>query len=180
MGATENKIFETEILALETEIRQALNGGTGEPVPAPDNVPNILAIFNLEQASSQLKLKIFKKKLEAIIVTFERYADLEEFPNDSVRSIKDALNHIIIGFYSVLEDSSMEITTTKGLKGILKSLLKAQSYATEATKLFGIISYDDEEKIRWSDYNTALQDCRNQMFEIRRLLKGLKLETNAK
>lgn len=176
MGATDNKIFEIEIRAFETDIRAFLNAGAREPVSTSNNASDVLSKFELKQASSLLKLKIFKMKLEAIIVAFETYIDPQTFPKDSVKSIKDALNYISIGFYQVLNDRSMESTTINILKVILKPLLKAQTYVLEATTLLDTTSSDEEEKIRWSNYYTALLDCRHQMFEVKGLLGALKLE----
>ena len=173
MGATENKIFEMEIRAFEPEIRRAIpKADAGEPASAPNSASDILDTFDLEQASSLLKLKIFKKKLETIIVTFETYIDPQKFPETSVSSIKDALNYISSEFHLITEDSSMEKTIINTLEGIQEHLWEAQAYILEAASSL------DEGKGKKHDYYVVLLKCRQHMFDIKKLLKALILETN--
>jgi hypothetical protein len=189
MGATDKTIFAIEILAVLKEDAgepvaashetsdASLKENAGEPVAVPhetSDASKMLETFDFEQAPSEFKRKVFKKKLEWVAEAFEG-RDPQSLSEDSVNSIKDALNHVNSGFYTLLEDNKTKATIKAELEAVLLSyLIEAQAHVLVATTLL------DEGKGRNVDYYVALLKCKHQMFKIKQLVVTWKFEKEAK
>jgi hypothetical protein len=156
-------------------IRQALAAEDGVTVSESGEVPNTFEVpdtFDFKKAPTKFKLIVFKKTLEEIIRIFEENKDYQKLPQTSVLAIKDGLIDTNEGFFELLENR-ISIDAEAEIKKVQPFLMDALTFAYDATSLL-------EDQGRRSEYYGALLKCRQQISQIKLLLKAWKIEKDAK
>jgi hypothetical protein len=166
---------ETGTTIVQDIIRQVLAAEAGVTVTESGEVPNDFEVsdtFDLNKAPTNIKLIVYKMTLEEIIRIFQENKDYQKLPQTSVLAIKDGLIDTNEGFIDLLENR-IPIDAEANIKKVQPFLMEALKFAYDATSLF-------EDQGRRSEYYGALLKCRQQISQIKLLLKAWKVEKNAK
>lgn len=170
MGEASETIF-------SNSIRYFLAAEKGVLVSGTDIVPDTFTIpsdFKFEQAPPKFQQKVHRKMLENFIREFEETEDLLLLSDNSLRDIKDGLNKVGKGFYTLKENDSKLNEVKIELKAVKMDIEAVHLLLREALAFVyaALSEFEDNGGKRTHDYFLSLLNCRDKMSEIKLHLRA--------
>jgi len=170
MGEASETIFRNSILYFLAVEKGVLVAGT---MSVPDNF-SIPDDFDFKQAPPKFQQKVLRKMLENFIREFEETEDLLLLSDDSLRDIKDGLNKVGNGFYTLKENDSQLKEVKIELKEVKKDIDAVHPLLRDALAFVyaALSEFEDNGDKKTHDYFLSLLNCRDKMSEIKLQLRA--------